>query len=159
MPCACVMAGLHLDFPLIVPVGLHLRRNTPFIVPLGDSLQSDTMNSEIPQPTYSPKYVAMSWLNLLYKSFLENINICPMPQQTGKIKSELILLPEGFGTDIRGHSLMQGSLLHLLVPTSILPCPLVTKAMRMKRGEPMTKESEMWNMDCSLPSSFPLLEI
>ena len=106
MPCACVMAGLHLDFPLIVPVGLHLRWNTPFIVPLEDSLQSDTMNSEIPQPTYSPKYVVMSWLNLLYKSFLENINICLTPQQIGKIKPELILLPEGFGTDIREHSSM-----------------------------------------------------
>ena len=104
MPCACVMAGFHLDFPLVVPVGLHLRWNTPFIVLQGDFLQSGTMNSEMPQPTYSLKYAAMSWLNLLYKSFLESN--CPMPQQIGKTKLELIFLPEGFGEDIRERSLM-----------------------------------------------------
>ena len=122
MPYACIMAGLHVYFSLVVIVGPYLLCSTPFIVPQGDSLQSGTMNTEISQPTYSPKYVAMSWLNLFYKSFPENN--CPMPQQICKSKPELTLLLQGFGADIREHSSMQKFLIYLLIPTSILPFPL-----------------------------------
>ena len=73
-----------------------------------------------------------------------------MPQQIDNIKPELILLPEGFGTDIGDHSLMLGFLIPLpVLCTSILPCPLVIKTMRVKRGEPMIKGSLKWSTDHS----------
>ena len=163
MPCACDMARLHLHlhlhFPLTVIVGLPLQWNILFTVLLVDSLQFVTMNSETPQPTYSQKCVVMSWLNLHCKNCLEAS--FPMPQQIDKIKPELILLPEGFGTDIGEHSWMLESLIPLPVPyTSILPCPLVIKIMRVKRGEPMIQRSLKWNMDHSPPPpSFLPLEV
>ena len=138
MPCACVMAGLHLDFPLVVPVGLHLRWNTPFIVPwfpaiwhnelrhTSDHLLFEVCSDVLIEPP----------LQKLPGEHLSNATANWQDQPRADINPKL-----------------------MLVPTSILPCPLAAKTMRMKRREPMTKESKRRSKDCSLPSSFPLLEV